>query len=399
MNRRVDLYRPLLRLIGYIAAVAILFSLGFYITTWVGVERKPPAPLDSIEKSAPLAGVAPPPAVPAPTPAPAPIPAPTAPAPLAAPLAQQTPPLPPNTPAETAVPNKPAGLGTLIAASCPAAYEQGVRCRFLRVPANWDRPSPVIDIFVTVFPAVTADRRDDPLLILMGGPGQAGSDSAAALATKLANARLDRDIILVDQRGTGRSSPSLACRAVDPLQYWYGGITATDATGCLEPVRAAGFALEDFDTRQSANDLLALRRALGVQSWNILATSYGAILAQALMRIDGEAARSLVLNSPGLPGATWLNQDRLQAIQQLFVLVVQDCKAQPGCARTFPYLDSAVDRLAKELTSNPLTLRIRDRKTGMERLAKFNWADVPGCLPCVWAAAMGRPQSPAFSII
>ncbi|MCM8737121.1 alpha/beta fold hydrolase [Azospirillum sp. A1-3] len=310
-----------------------------------------------------IVAVEPPPAIPAPVPA-------SVPAPLPA-------------PGPTAVPVPPA-LPALSEARCPDGplpAGPAPRCRSFRVPSDWQQADgPPVDLFVTILPALNGAPAADPVVLLSGGPGQGGSDDLRGTAAILAPMRAGRDVILVDQRGTGLSKPSLRCPGLDPLRYWFGGVTAQDATACLEPLRRAGYRLENFDSGQSAADLPALRRALGVERWNVVATSYGGVLARALLRIDGAAVRSLVLNSPATADATWLDLDRLTAIRQAHRRMVEDCAAQPDCARAFPRLGQAVDRLAAALERQPLELRLRHPVTGRETDLRLDWPMLAGVL-------------------
>lgn len=272
-------------------------------------------------------------------------------------------------------------FGSLRPVDCPPSSGAPRTCAYLRVPANWDESGrEALDIFIMVLPAAGPALANDPLLVLNGGPGQAGSDEADFLQRTLATLHQRRTLVLVDQRGTGRSRPSLHCPNIDPVRFWYGGLTAADVSTCLAPVRAAGYRLQDFDTRQSAADLVALRGALGLERWNVLATSYGAVLARALLAADGGAVRSLVLNSPTTPDGTWLDLDRLTEIRNIFHLLVEDCAAQPACARSFPRLGATVQRVAAGLTLQPLTLRVRDPLTAAEEARTFDWPSVAGML-------------------
>ncbi len=326
-----------------------------------------------------IVAVEPPPAFPAPVPASAPAPLP-APVPAAAPV-------PPALPAlsEARCPDGPLPAG-------PAP-----RCRSFRVPSDWQRADSLpVDRFVTILPALNGAPAADPVVLLSGGPGQGGSDDLRGNAAILAPMRACRDVILVDQRGAGRSKPSLRCPGLDPLRYWFGGVTAEDATACLDPLRRAGYRLEDFDSGQSAADLPALRRALGVERWNVVATSYGGVLAQALLRIDGAAVRSLVLNSPATADATWLDLDRLTAIRQAHRRMVEDCTAQPDCARAFPRLGQVVERLAAALERRPLDLRLRHPVTGRETDLHLDWPMLAGVLALRLGSGDGMVAVPAL---
>ncbi|CAO3431326.1 alpha/beta fold hydrolase [Azospirillum endophyticum] len=372
-----------LAVVGGVLALCALAGglLGYGIDRFAG----PPAPV------APAVVAVPPPAPPPGSPAsqqPAPAPAPTASAPTtSAPIAPVAAP-----PA--------AGRAVLADAACPDGPPPpgpGPRCHSLRVPSDWLRPDSLpLDLFVMVLPALDGAPAADPVVLLSGGPGQGGSDDLRGTAAILAPLRGARDLILVDQRGTGRSRPSLRCPGLDPLRYWFGGVTAEDAAACLDPLRRAGYRLEDFDSGQSAADLRALRGALGVERWNVVATSYGGVLAQALLRIDGAAVRSLVLNSPAAPDATWLDLDRLTAIRQAHRRMVEDCAAQPDCARAFPRLGQVVERLSAALERRPLDLRLRHPGSGTETDLRLTWPMVASVLALRLGSADSMVPLPAL---
>jgi pimeloyl-ACP methyl ester carboxylesterase len=316
-------------------------------------------------------------------------------------IAESPPPLPVKSTVPEASPAPaPLPLPLLADAPCPEGTlpaGPAPRCHGLRVPSDWQRPdSPPLDLFVMVLPALNGAPAADPVVVLAGGPGQGGSDDPRGTAAMLAPMRASRDIILVDQRGTGRSAPSLRCPALDPLRYWFGGVTAEDAVACLEPLRRAGYRPEDFDSGQSAADLLALRGALGVERWNVVATSYGGVLAQALLRADGAAVRSLVLNSPAAVDATWLDLDRLTAIRQAHRRMVEDCAAQPDCARAFPQLAQAVERLSAALERRPLELRLRHPGTGRQSDLQLSWPMLANVLALRLGSADGMVVMPAL---
>src|SRR5512138_2422061 len=93
----------------------------------------------------------------------------------------------------------------------PAAF---ARCGTLAVPEDPASPGgPTVEIFVARVAALSANPKPDPLLLIAGGPGQSTVDFYLQLRGAFEQARRDRDIILVDQRGTGRSAEGFACEA------------------------------------------------------------------------------------------------------------------------------------------------------------------------------------------
>lgn len=400
--------RGMLRL-GAVAVVAAGLGAGAMagIQAWLAPAPQPPVPSPAPPQvprapDRPVAkGIDVLPAMPAPPPVPQP----------AAPRVLSPPPAPPAA-AVAQTPSAPVP-GALRAAACPSLSLAGPapRCATMRAALDWNAPDgTAIDIFVTVLPALGPGHAEDPVVVLSGGPGQAGSDEAAAIGAALEPVRRNRDVVLVDQRGTGRSVPSLRCPAIGSTEYWYGGVTAQAVRGCLEPVRRAGYDLARFDTTQSAGDLAALRAALGVARWNVVATSYGGVLADALMKVDGAAVRSLVLNSPATAEATWLDRDRFAALRDAHARMAEDCAAQPDCARAFPDLAQAVPRLAHALAGRPLPMA-ETVAGGPVRPLRWDWiapmvgmrlgvgtgvSEVPALLARLGAvAAAPQPPDPA----
>lgn len=351
------------RPIGFVVAAAGTGALlaAVYLML-AGSEPPPPAPL-------PITVVPAPPLVEAKPEAPRVEAKPDTPPPA---VAEAVPAKPSLAPAATAP--RPA-FGTLTDVPCPATLIEPARCVHLLAPQNWDAPDAgaVVKVFAAILPAVGADVRSDPVVILSGGPGQAASDEAAFATRILAPMRERRSLILIDQRGTGASVPALYCPAIEPLRFWFGGITAEDAARCLDPIRAAGFRLESFDTHQSVLDTIALRRSLGIAQWNLVATSYGAILAQGLLRDDAPAVRMAILNSPTTAATTWLDTDRFAEIRRIHQTMADDCGAQPSCARRFHGLNALVPRLAQSLTDRPLMVTLTDPRNGRPVSLKVDW--------------------------
>ena len=132
-----------------------------------------------------------------------------------------------------------------------------------------------------------------PLVMLSGGPGQSATRDFVALAGALARLRQDRDIILVDARGTGRSTP-LRCRDERPLADRLAGAGDDDVlSSCLQalPVPAAA-----LTTAHVVDDLERVRTALGIARWHVLGVSYGTRVAAAYGVAHPAHTASLVLD-------------------------------------------------------------------------------------------------------
>ena len=184
----------------------------------------------------------------------------------------------------------------------------------ITVPERRDRPSgQTIDLaFVRL--RTSATRPASPLVYLDGGPGGAGYTAAviSEYADLFARARETRDVILLNQRGTGLSRPRPACQAETPLpdDFFASVDTMTRALGerarqCVAQVRQRGIDLSAYNTQESADDVEDLRKALGVERISIFGFSYGTHLALSVLhRWPASVDRAVLAGVEG-PADTW----------------------------------------------------------------------------------------------
>ena len=179
------------------------------------------------------------------------------------------------------------------------------QCGTLEVPENRDQPDGrKISLAIAVLPANTLHPRADPLFILAGGPGQAAS-FLGPFAAALTGVRKDRDIVLVDQRGTGRSSP-LVCAAFKPDRRPADAALDFDpgpkAAACARELAAQGIDAAQYTTAAWVADLDAVRAALGYARINLWGGSYGTRVAQEYLRRHPDRVRSVVLDGVAVAG-------------------------------------------------------------------------------------------------
>ncbi|HVR11355.1 MAG TPA: alpha/beta fold hydrolase [Thermoanaerobaculia bacterium] len=149
----------------------------------------------------------------------------------------------------------------------------------------------------------TARQPGPPIVYLAGGPGASGIDSARGPRADLLLAlREVADVVLLDQRGTGLSRPELICSKTwdHPLDEPLAEAAALAAVrqagrACAERMRGLGVRLAAYNPREMADDVEALRRALGASKVSLLATSYGTRLALEVLRRHGAAVDRAVL--------------------------------------------------------------------------------------------------------
>ena len=222
----------------------------------------------------------------------------------------------------------------LAADPLPAAF---ARCGTLSVPLDPAAPNgPTIDVFVARVAALSAEPRPDPLLLIAGGPGQSTVDMYLQLRGAFEQARRDRDLILVDQRGTGRSAEGFACDAPDDLSLDTTGpdVLAAVIDDCVADLKHDP---RFYTTSVAVRDLDAVRAALGIETWNVYGISYGTRVAQHYLRQYPERTRSVVLDGV-VPPPLALGPDVAREAQRALEQIFARCAEDAACAARFAAL-------------------------------------------------------------
>lgn len=206
----------------------------------------------------------------------------------------------------------------------------------------------VLELRVRVLRAGAAGATSDAVVVLTGGPGTSSVNGAARIARRYAPLRETRDIVLLDQRGTGPSSP-LSCRHPAGTGELFDGIAARSTVRACRAEAEATIRFDRYSTDDAVHDLDLVRAALGYDLVNLVGESYGTRAAMAYARRHPERVRTLVLDGVapfGLRAPLTYASSAQQALDSLWV----DCAAQPACARAFPDVrrefDSVLARLA-----------------------------------------------------
>ena len=208
---------------------------------------------------------------------------------------------------------------------------------------------------VTLFVAVlhAADPTGSPVLFLHGGPGgRAVADRHIWLAPR--SPLLEHhDLVLVDQRGSGLSTPSLDCEELDaPSPDVFDAYRA-----CRSRLTDLGIDLARYTVSDVAADLVLLRSALGVDRWSLYGISFGTRVTLELLRTDGSAVVSAVLDSPFPPHVD--AYDSLPAGAVAAVDAAFDrCNRLDACA---PDLGAKLDTLLDRLDEAPTAVTTRSR--------------------------------------
>jgi pimeloyl-ACP methyl ester carboxylesterase len=231
-----------------------------------------------------------------------------------------------------------------------------------------------IKLKVVVLPGARRAGNPDPLFFLAGGPGQAAAQMASDIQQLFRPVLADRDIVLVDQRGTGESN-SLACepKEGEPL-----GADPEAAVrllrGCMERFDAD---LRLYTTPIAMDDLNQVRESLRYGRINLYGGSYGTRAAIVYVRRHSETVRSVVLDSVAprdmiLP--LYFARDSQRAFDQLTAA----CTADPGCAQAFPNLADRFEQLLARLDRNPERVTLTHPRSGKPEQVTFDRLLVSG---------------------
>ncbi len=214
-----------------------------------------------------------------------------------------------------------------------------------------------IDLRIAVLPAISRNPAPDPLFFLTGGPGQAATESFLLLQRAFMRLNQDRDIVLIDQRGTGQSHP---LRCTPPEETAADSATTDLLAACLAQLDADP---RFYTTSIAMADLDAVREALGYEQINLYGVSYGTRAAFTYMRAYPGRVRTVVLDGvapPQLALGLGLATDAQRALDLIFTR----CAADPDCQEKFPALEATFAALMADLTANPADVSLRHPITG-----------------------------------
>jgi pimeloyl-ACP methyl ester carboxylesterase len=245
--------------------------------------------------------------------------------------------------------------------------EHQALCGSVQRPLDPARPQGhAIDVHYAVLPALARNKHPDPVFFFAGGPGQSAIELAPQVAALLARFSNRRDIVLIDQRGIGRSAP-LDCGSEDPalpLADLFGLDRQRERLSlCLARLQALPYGdLRHFTTTLAMQDADAVRAALGADRINLLGASYGTRAALEYLRQFPQRVRRVVIDGAAppdmaLPAAS--SADNQAALDALFVA----CAADAGCSVREPALR---ERWQALLASLPRSVALRHPLTGRD---------------------------------
>jgi pimeloyl-ACP methyl ester carboxylesterase len=268
-----------------------------------------------------------------------------------------------------------------------------------------------IDVHFAVLPAVARNKKPDPVFFFAGGPGQSAIEVAGTASRLLARFGNRRDVVLVDQRGTGRSAP-LRCaeeRPTRPLRDSADpAVQRAELQQCLARLQRLPYGdLRQFTTTIAVQDVDAVRGRLGAAHINLVGVSYGTRAALEYTRLFPQAVRRMVLDGVAPPDMALPAAASADA-QSAFDALLAACEADPACAVRYPRMraqwQTLLTALPREVTVlHPVTLReerltlTRDMLAGLVRQPLYVPA-LSSALPLAVAEAAQGRFTPLFGL-
>lgn len=275
-------------------------------------------------------------------------------------------------------------------------------CGSFDVPEDRATGQGTIALRVAVVRAVSRKAAGDAVFLLAGGPGQAATESYVAIAGALEPLARHRDIVLVDQRGTGGSN-ALDCPDDDPdatagtdMAVVKAAVAACRAAQIVDPT--------PYTTREAVADLDAVRQALGYETVDLIGVSYGTRAAQSYARAYPERTRAMILDGvvpQDLALGTGMAAQSQRALDAMFARCADDaaCHAAFGDARatfralTSPAAPATVVALADPTSAEPLTVTLRAETVDVVTRFMLYAPETAALLPLLYDLA-GRRDDP-----
>jgi len=248
---------------------------------------------------------------------------------------------------------------------CAPSAPERARCGTVRVFENRDtREGRTIDLAYVVLPATgtAGTAQPDPVFVLAGGPGQAATKILVLASSSLAAVNETRDLVFVDQRGTGASN-GLRCDMEELDAILRGPWDDTNHTRIVECGRSLPADLAWYATSPAMDDLDDVRVALGYDQINLWGGSYGTRAGLVYLRQHGDHVRSALLWGVAPPGQPFMGTFAPDG-QAALDAVLADCAADARCSTVLPDGPRTIDRIMARLRKAPARVAVTDPRSG-----------------------------------
>ena len=268
------------------------------------------------------------------------------------------------------------------------------QCASVEVPVDRENPSSAtINLHIAKVSASNSNTKLDPITLLAGGPGQAATDSYPALAFAFRHVQRDRDIYLIDQRGTGLSEQLNCEHSTEEKNLEFDAARIEKVSQqCLD---ALDVDPRFFTTSVAVQDLDAVRELLGIEQWNLYGISYGTRVALHYLRRFPQRVRTMTLDAVVPPDISLGPEIALTAqgaLEQLFTR----CELDEGCNEAFPSLAQKTKALLERLTASPVEVQYENVTTGQLQQMLFDAKHLAVTLRLMSYSAYGNAILPSM---
>ena len=287
-------------------------------------------------------------------------------------------------------------LGLLVVAGLASARELGsvtfapceldgagsgrieAECARFEVPEDPAHPAArTLSLRLALVPARASRGAPDPIVLLAGGPGQSAIEAYAVAQAALRPALRKRDLLLVEQRGTGESNP-LKCALPDWKDAAAGSLAAVRAQALTCLARYGARADTRFYTTSDyLRDLEQVRTALGIAQFNLIGGSYGTRVALEYLRRHPAAVRSVFIDSV-VPPELALGQDHARNLDEALAATARRCSADAACHERHGDLLGTLRLLQQRVRAPSPPVTIRHPQTHALLKVPFNEAALSG---------------------
>jgi pimeloyl-ACP methyl ester carboxylesterase len=216
-----------------------------------------------------------------------------------------------------------------------------------------------IDLHIAVISALSRNPEPDPLFFITGGPGEASTEDYVRLSAAFGRLNGKRDIVLIDQRGTGKSHPLKCTTPVEESDAKDDAEIENWIRGCLKQLHAD---TRFYSTLPAVDDLDQVRAALGYDQINLYGISYGTRVAQTYMRKYPRRVRAVILDGV-VPQDEALGVKIASDAQKSLDAVFARCAADAECGRAFPGLRGEFDSLLHRVQKEPVKITLEHPST------------------------------------
>jgi len=261
--------------------------------------------------------------------------------------------------------------------------DRELQCGRVSVAEDPDQPDGRrIEVHYAVVPALARARSLEPVFVFAGGPGQSARRAAGQVQPLFARLNARRDIVYVDQRGTGLSNP-LACEtergpAASLAESLDAKLLSARTRDCLRRLGAAAD-LRQYATWIAVRDVDAVRAALGHPRINLWGASYGTRAALEYLRQFPQHVRSVVLDGVA-PADMALPASFAIDAQASLERLIAACAGDSACNRRYPALGAAIEKLLARVSGAGLKTMVAHPLTGQPEELRLQAATLASAL-------------------